>query len=253
MLTGTPVFPGVVMWFAIELSFLCESPYGGRRQQARWTGLLTQQQWVFEFFPLGGCDSMDHLCESTNHTRPLSLPYCLFHHFFSWCLKFRCAQIYLHRTASHLFFSLYVVNNTVSAFHRLYFIHQRMIKEKSSSVLFLSLYLLILFLCLIHSNKWNMDVVCITSFFLKGKLLNNCTLNQLNQESSLLSFDFLLSTWIIKQFQNGPCTISDVLIWVFLTFIWSVMYFNVRFKKLCITSLTQTIKWCWYLGWSWTC
>lgn len=37
--------------FAVEFSFLCESPSGGRRQQARRTGLLTQQQRVFEYVP----------------------------------------------------------------------------------------------------------------------------------------------------------------------------------------------------------
>lgn len=110
MLTGPLAFPGGYVMFAAEFSFLCESPTGGRTQQAGRIGPLTQQQQVFEYVPRGCRSGLDRLCESTNHNQQrLSLPWWFFHlfvFFFSMPKVQMCSDTSVSDSATFILLSL---------------------------------------------------------------------------------------------------------------------------------------------------
>lgn len=121
--TGVP--RRYVMW-KTEFSFLCESPSGDRRHQAGRTGLLTQQQRVFEYVP-GDAAAARIIC--VNHQTTLNSG----DHYLIVC--FIC--FFLHVQSSDAF-RLICIRQPRSYSCFCLFHTQRMIKEKTASLLFLS-------------------------------------------------------------------------------------------------------------------
>ncbi len=150
--------PWRYVMFAVELSFLCESPSGGRRRLAGRAGPLTQQQRVFERVPGDAAAAWiirvnpQNTLDSSAHY--LTVCFICFHLGVQSSYAFRHICISQPRVYS---FVSNVVNNTVPAL--VCFTCQRMIKEKTALVLCYLLYVIV-FICYMDGAAYFMSKLC---------------------------------------------------------------------------------------------